>query len=242
MPRISTYTPDVNVTKDDKLIGTDAAGGTKNFLIEDISRFIKETNAAGIAGQFNFKYKTSNHTNGCMKAISRVVGESPASFVNLSEIHVNKYIYGEPNFSIGKALDILSGRRVIIVDTDDQNNFGIYKIGNPTVIVENNAETDYFKITLGDAAVKHNGSLVHDRVYAIAIYTDDVNFTHHQNNASTIWNINHDLGKFPSVSIKFSSSDTVYTNVGAFAGVEYIDENNLKINLAAAESGYAYLN
>ena len=43
MPRISTYTPDVNVTKDDKLIGTDAGGGTKNFLIEDISRFIKET-------------------------------------------------------------------------------------------------------------------------------------------------------------------------------------------------------
>ena len=40
MPRISTYTPDVNVTKDDKLIGTDAGGGTKNFLIEDISRFI----------------------------------------------------------------------------------------------------------------------------------------------------------------------------------------------------------
>jgi len=48
--------------------------------------------------------------------------------------------------------------------------------------------------------------------------------------------------KFPSVSIKFSSSDNVYTNVGAFAGVVYTDENNLTINLAAAESGYAYLN
>ena len=72
MPRISTYTPDTNVTKNDKLIGTDAGGGTKNFLIEDISRFIKETNAAGIAGQFNFKYKTSNHTNGCSCCINYV--------------------------------------------------------------------------------------------------------------------------------------------------------------------------
>ena len=50
------------------------------------------------------------------------------------------------------------------------------------------------------------------------------------------------MGKFPSVSIKFSSSNQVYTNVGAFAGVTYTDKNNLTINLSAAQSGYAYLN
>lgn len=70
----------------------------------------------------------------------------------------------------------------------------------------------------------------------------DSTYTHNQNNASTTWTINHNLDKFPSVSIKFSSSDEVYTNVGAFAGVTYTDENNLTINLAVAESGYAYLN
>lgn len=67
-------------------------------------------------------------------------------------------------------------------------------------------------------------------------------FTHNQNSASTTWTINHNLNKFPSVSIKFSSSDNVYTNVGALGGVTYTDENNLTITLAAAESGYAYLN
>ena len=66
--------------------------------------------------------------------------------------------------------------------------------------------------------------------------------THHQNSASATWTINHNLGKFPSVSIKFSSSDNVYTNVGAFAGVTYNNNNTITINLAAAESGYAYLN
>ena len=67
-------------------------------------------------------------------------------------------------------------------------------------------------------------------------------FIHHQNTASTTWVINHDLDTFPSVSLKFSSSDNVYTNVGAFGGVTYTNSNTITITLAAAESGYAYLN
>ena len=67
-------------------------------------------------------------------------------------------------------------------------------------------------------------------------------FTHNQNSASTTWTIAHNLNKFPSVSIKFSSSDEVYENVGAFGGVTYNNANTITITLAAAESGYAYLN
>ena len=67
-------------------------------------------------------------------------------------------------------------------------------------------------------------------------------FTHNQSLASTTWVINHNLGIFPDVCIKFSSSDDVYENVGAFAGVKYNNGNTITITLAAAESGYAYLN
>jgi hypothetical protein len=67
-------------------------------------------------------------------------------------------------------------------------------------------------------------------------------FTHHQNTASNTWTINHNTESFPSVSLKFSSSDEIYENVGAFAGVKYNNGNTITITLAAAESGYAYLN
>lgn len=67
-------------------------------------------------------------------------------------------------------------------------------------------------------------------------------FTHHQNTASNTWTINHNTGTFPNVSLKFSSSDEIYENVGAFAGVKYNNNNTITITLAAAESGYAYLN
>tara|TARA_R100000654_G_C2660099_1_gene124563 strand:- start:66 stop:407 length:342 start_codon:yes stop_codon:yes gene_type:complete len=67
-------------------------------------------------------------------------------------------------------------------------------------------------------------------------------FTHNQTLASKNWIINHNLGMFPDVCIKFSSSDEIYENVGAFAGVKYNNNNTITITLAAAESGLAYLN
>ncbi len=67
-------------------------------------------------------------------------------------------------------------------------------------------------------------------------------YTHHQNTASSTWTINHNTETFPNVSLKFSSSDEIYENVGAYAGVKYNNNNTITITLAAAESGYAYLN
>ncbi len=67
-------------------------------------------------------------------------------------------------------------------------------------------------------------------------------YTHHQNTASSTWTINHNTETFPNVSLKFSSSDEIYENVGAFAGVKYNNNNTITITLSAAESGYAYLN
>ncbi len=67
-------------------------------------------------------------------------------------------------------------------------------------------------------------------------------YVHNQALASQTWVVNHNTDSFPSVSIKFSSSDEVYENVGAFAGIKYNSGNTLTITLAAAESGYAYLN
>ena len=67
-------------------------------------------------------------------------------------------------------------------------------------------------------------------------------FTHNQSLASNTWVVNHNLGMFPNVCIKFSSSDEIYENVGAFCGVKYNNNNTLTITLAAAESGTVYLN
>ena len=54
--------------------------------------------------------------------------------------------------------------------------------------------------------------------------------------AATVWNINHSLCKFPSVTV-VDTGDTVV--VGQ---VEYIDNENITITFNSAFSGKAYLN
>lgn len=64
----------------------------------------------------------------------------------------------------------------------------------------------------------------------------DKNYIHKQLAASTTWTINHNLEKFPSVTVQ----DSAGTNI--IGEVTYIDNNNLTITFSDELSGKAYLN
>ena len=238
MSRISEYSLDTALESSDKLLGSNADGSTKNFKVDDLAKFLSETNTAGNSSSFTFKSKPPNTdlANGNMDFSFT----SGSSLANVTSIKVNKFNYNKYDNPINNALSLLGGKNIIVYDVVDRNNFGVYKVNSLQV---DSTNSSFYNLSL--TAKANNGSVVNQKIYGIDIFTEsggDLTFPHHQNNASTSWVINHNLGKFPSVSIKFSSSDNVYTNVGAFAGIVYTDENNLTINLAAAESGYAYLN
>ena len=233
MARISTYQKDTNITTGDKLLGTDSGGSTKNFVISNLKSFLSESNTSGTSSSFTFRYKQSNRGQGDMN----FVFSSGSTFANVTAIKVSKYNHNSQNV-INKALELLNGKKVIIYDINNRNNYGVFDAANITV---DSNDSNFYDLSL--TKTKSNGSISDTTIYGIDLFAgSDVNFVHHQNSANTTWTINHNLGKFPSVSIKFSSSDEVYSNVGAFAGVIYTNENSLTINLAAAESGYAYLN
>ncbi len=234
MARISTYTKDTSISSGDKLLGSDSSGDTRNFVIGDMTKFIAETGAAGSSSSFTYKSNNGTLSSGQAKfTIS-----SGSTFANVTSIKVSKYNYNETVNPVANALALLANKNIIIYEINNKNNFGVYKVESFGV----DSNSNFYNMTLSKKT--SNGSVVNDKVYGIDIFAEsgDATFAHHQNNASDTWTIQHNLAKFPSVSIKFSSSDNVYTNVGAFAGVVYTDENNLTINLAAAESGYAYLN
>ncbi len=227
MARISKYTQDTEVTKNDKLIGSDSGGSTKNFSLESVSDFFKNTNAAGVAAQFVWQYKITTPISGQLKPTF----SSDVTFANLQSLVVSKYIFGETTNSVENILATLENKDIIIIDTVNQNNYGIFTADTITAI----GGTDNYTITLANKE-SANGSFVVDKHYSIMVFggAGGRTFTHHQNNSATTWTINHNLGKFPSVSLKFSSSDNVYTNVGAFAGVTYTNNNTITITLAAA--------
>ena len=69
-----------------------------------------------------------------------------------------------------------------------------------------------------------------------ALYTRTNTYEHNQMVPNTIWTVNHNLGKFPSVEIVDSGGTAV---VGS---VDYVDDNQIIIEFTFAFSGKAYLN
>lgn len=71
--------------------------------------------------------------------------------------------------------------------------------------------------------------------YLLTLETDK-NYFHNQASASASWNIAHNLGKKPSVTIIDSGGNQV------IGDIVYVDDNNVTLNFTAAFSGTATLN
>jgi hypothetical protein len=61
-------------------------------------------------------------------------------------------------------------------------------------------------------------------------------FTFSQSNPATVWNIAHNLGRHPSVTLVDTAGDYMSTDF------QYVDANNITVTFNAATAGAAYLN
>ena len=65
---------------------------------------------------------------------------------------------------------------------------------------------------------------------------NDKNFVYAQATSSDIWEITHNLNKYPAVTVVDSGGSVV------IGEIVYIDKNNIRITFASAFSGKAYFN
>ena len=163
------------------------------------------------------------------------------------------------NFTAKAVADYLNikGKTMQISGTDSsgQNTvaFMQYLVGNDILISEQNNidEFGHFKITgytlngtvytLNLTNIGGNGNLDLNKYYDFATFTissgvGDKNFVFNQAVASATWTVQHNLNKFPSCTMVLSTGQQGYGDV------TFIDENNLTITFAGAESGKAYIN
>ena len=88
-------------------------------------------------------------------------------------------------------------------------------------------ETDTGRLKFGDGATAWN---------SLPYFQTDANFVHTQAVASTSWTVTHNLGKKPAVMV-VDSAGTVFQ-----AEINYINDNQIIINLNAPTTGKAYIN
>ena len=129
-------------------------------------------------------------------------------------------------------MEYLVGNNILISEQNAISNFGHYTIDSYTL---NGAV-----YTLNITNLFGNGVLDLDKFYDFAVFTLSSQgvptFVFTQGVPATVWNIQHNLGKFPSVSVINNN------NVVINGEVTYIDNNNVQLNFSAGFSGKAYLN
>ena len=228
MARISSYPVDQNIVGQDKLLGTDNAGLiTKNYTLDGISSWMNASGSVAIAGQNNYSFDVPGAVGG---TISGVAPNTP--FANITALTFSKT--SAAGTDVINYLLTLVGRSVLLARLDNLNNFGVYTLQS---LVVDAGDADLYNASF--TPITANGNITADKYYGFAVYPElsaDKHFTFTQSTATDTWNITHNLGKFPSVSVVDSGNTIVYGNI------DYIDNNSLTITFSAAFGGKAYMN
>ncbi len=235
MPQISSYPYDVVVQDQDAWIGTDANNRqTKQYTASAVATYLNIKGKISIGAQVPYQFTSVVASGvGTMSLPSGGV----SSFANLTSLKIHKDDLGSGdtvNF-----FEYLIGSDIMIAQMNAPSIFGHYKISTYSVDSNN---PNLYNINLNH--IGSNGSLTNLYYYDIFNFTlasaSDKTFVFEQGVPASTWTIQHNLGKFPSVSVV----DTINVANGQiyYGDVKYIDSNNLTVTFASAFSGKAYLN
>lgn len=236
MARISTYTVDTSVEASDKLLGSNADGTTKNFTIEDIATFFKNTNAAGISGQIPYVYYNAGFGGNSGRptgSITLANTDATTGFSTLSTLKISKFPFGASSKEATNFITEFANKQIIIVDFTNMNNYGVYDV---STVVQDSSETNFYDLAL--SFITGNGSLVSGQYYSLGFYTgaQDETFVFTQGDAATQWVITHNLNKRCSVTVVDSSNSVI------IGEVVYNSSNQVTVNFSSAFSGKAFIN
>ena len=229
MARINTYALDSDITKSDIVLGSDGGQTTKNFQITEIGKAISKFNIAGLP-QLGYFYQYDLTGGRKAGSITIVNGLSSMSFTSLTSIIVSKFNFGSSDTGQNLLLNMV-GEEVTLASVDNPNNFGTYQLDSATVL---DGDSNFYTLALFNTG--GNGSIIKEQFYVLSSKKGDKSFVFTQTGPQTTWNITHNLGKKPSVTV-VTDTDTV-----VIGDVQYTNDNQLTITLSSANSGKAYLN
>ena len=226
MARISSYPRDLDVNDGDAWIGTESSNRqTKQFTAAAVAKYLNIKGKISISAQMVFKFEVAGAASGDFTGPADGAALNSIATMQLSIVDVSSQ-------DVVAFMNYLVGNNILISKQKNISTFGHYTI---------DSYTDNGKFyTLNLTNLFGNGVLENKAVYDFAVFTLSSQgvptFIFNQNTVATVWNIQHNLGKFPSITV-IDTGDTVVA--GEYT---YIDNNNVQLNFSAAFAGKAYLN
>jgi hypothetical protein len=226
MARINSYPRDLDVDDKDAWIGTESNNRqTRNFTAEAVAKYLNIKGKISISAQMIFKFETTAGIAGSFNGPADSDTLASVATMQLSVTDVSSQ-------NVVAFMSYLVGNDILISEQNNISVFGHYTIDSYTV------NGDFYTLNLTNK--KGEGVLTAGLFYDFAVFTlssqGTPTFIYEQAIPATVWNINHNLGKFPSVTV-IDTGNTVVT--GQYT---YTDNNNVTLNFSAGFAGKAYLN
>ena len=234
MSRIVSYPYDNDIKDADAWIGTEASTTrTKQYTAEAVAKYLNINGKISIGAQMVFKYVQQPLTEvGSFSITSGGLNNVP--FANITTLTLS--ITDRGNQNTVAFLDYLVGSDILISEQKEISIFGHYDVVSYTV---NAGDANYYDLVVSYKG--GNGNLSFNKYYdvlnfVLASDAEDKTFIFTQNVPATTWNVQHNLSKFPSITV-IDTGNTVVT--GEYT---YTNNNNVILNFSAAFAGKAYLN
>ena len=234
MARISSYPIDVNVQDNDAWIGTESTNRlTRQFTAQGIADYLNINSKIAISAQMVFKFVAVNASSGDFTNPLDANGAATLNFQDIASIKLSTV--SNSGMTVTEFISYINGSQILINQQQKIDEFGHYTITGYADI----AGEPGFKL-LSLEHIGGTGVLVDKKTYDVASFYKSnqgtPTFVFNQGVPATTWNIAHNLGKFPSITV-IDTGDTVVQ--GEYT---YVDNNNVTLKFSAAFAGKAYLN
>jgi len=231
MARIKLYPNDTTIQGGDKLVGTDINGNaTKNYQVEELAQYFEQTGNALFQYNFAGTYSTEVINTGEYRYQVDPSAPNIYGWVNITGIAISRY--NRNGEDITPIVPFLVNQLIRITDigTSESLGYGLYKVKSSTSLSGGSA----YLLTF---AFKGASSTVGNNVISLAPFGgQDYEYDESFPVAASDWTIDHNLGRFPSITTVDSAGSEI---MGA---VTYNSENKITVVFNSATSGNAYLN
>jgi hypothetical protein len=238
MASISTYAIDQILSVRDKVIGTDVAGTvTKNYELGDIISFF---NKSGLIETLASSFEYAGQPVSSSARVDGTISFDPPTASSVSFSSITSLLITSKDLAgvdLSSYYPKLIGSRILIQKSGDPSKFGIYNLTASTSSVKfSNVHDISLTHVFGNSSLENESNYLISLLQYDYLSATDKHFEFTQASPSITWTVNHDLNKFPSVTVVDSAGTQV------FGDVDHTDNDNLTITFINQFSGKAYLN